>query len=199
MAVLTLGLAASAWAQEDASAGTAKKGHSLAGHLLVAAPKMADPRFVHTVIYMVEHNADGAMGLVINRVIGRGPIAEFLKGFGIDAKPGLGAIDLHYGGPVDRRRGLILHTGDYQDETTRVVDDTFAMTAELGVLRAMGRGEGPRRLLFALGYSGWAPGQLENEMARDDWVLAPADEELIFDEDVASKWERAMAKIKVPL
>ena len=199
LAAVMLIAAVPAGGQEDAPEALPKKGHSLAGQLLVAAPKMADPRFVRTVIYMVEHDANGAMGLVINRVIGRGPLAEFLKGFGIDAREGLGLIELHYGGPVERGLGIVLHTGDYRDPTTRIVDETFAMTMQLGVLKAMGRGEGPRRSLFALGYAGWAPGQLEDEMARDDWVLAPADEDLVFDDDMANKWERAMDKVKIRL
>ena len=188
-----------ATAAESEKPAARKQGHSFAGHLLVATQKMRDPRFARSVIYMVEHSREGAMGLVINRVIGRGSTAKFLHGFGIEAEVELGAILLHYGGPVERGRGLVLHTGDYSDRATKVVDERFSMTTELEVLRAMARGEGPRRTLFALGYAGWAPGQLEDEMSRDDWVLAPADEDLVFDDDMASKWERAMAKVRVRL
>ncbi len=174
-------------------------GESLAGRLLVAAPSMPDQRFARTVIYIVEHNANGAMGLVINKVIGRGPLEEFLKGFGIQADKDVGSINLHYGGPVERSRGLILHTGDYQNETTTVVDKSFSMTMDLDVLKAMGRGAGPRRTIVALGYSGWGPGQLEGEMKRDDWDVADPDEDLVFDNNVETMWERARERIRIKL
>jgi putative transcriptional regulator len=174
-------------------------GESLVGKLLVAAPKMSDPRFTRTVIYMVEHNANGAMGLVINKIIGRGPLMEFLKGFGIQADADAGAIKLHYGGPVERSRGLVLHTGDYRDDTTRVVDKSFSMTMQLDILRALGRGEGPRRAIVALGYSGWGPGQLEGEMKRQDWDVASPDEDLVFDGEFESLWDRARERIRIKL
>lgn len=188
---------ATAGAMADAAAPA--PGESLAGQILVAAPSMPDPRFARTVIYIIEHNANGAMGVVINKVIGRGPLEEFLKGFGIDADEDMGSIDLHYGGPVERSRGLILHTSDYRDETTRVVNKTFSMTMRLEVLMAMGRGAGPRRAIVTLGYSGWGPGQLESEMKRDDWDVAVPDEDLVFDDNVESMWERARERIRLRL
>jgi putative transcriptional regulator len=182
-----------------AEAASPAAGESLAGRLLVAAPSMPDPRFARTVIYIVEHNANGAMGLVINKVIGRGPLEEFLKGFDIQADEDMGSVNLHYGGPVERSRGLILHTGDYRNDTTTVVNKSFSMTMDLDVLKAMGRGAGPRRTIVALGYSGWGPGQLEGEMKRDDWDVAVPDEDLVFDDEVETMWKRARERVRIKL
>jgi len=163
----------------------------LAGQLLVASAKIKDPRFAKTVIYMVSHDHQGALGLIVNRVYGSGPMAEFLKGFDIDAAGIDGNIRLHYGGPVAPGAGFILHTADYKGPGTHVVDDRIAMTTEREVLKAISEGNGPRRSLFALGYSGWGAGQLEGEIARGDWFSTPVDEDLIFGDDQTGKWDRA--------
>jgi putative transcriptional regulator len=162
------------------------------GQLLVATPEMADPRFAHAVIFMVDHNAGGAMGLVVNRSIGVGPLKALLKGFGIEPKEELGTVHLHCGGPVDSARGFVLHSPDYSGPTTKVIDGQVALTTGHDILTALAEGKGPRKSLIILGYTGWGPGQLESEMARDDWLTAPADESLIFDEDSDSVWERAI-------
>ncbi len=171
----------------------------LAGQLLVATQKLGDPRFAHTVIYMVDHDAKGAMGLIVNRAIGVGPLDKLLKGFGIEGEDAAGTIRLHYGGPVDLAHGFILHSTDYKGPGTRVVNKGVAITTKLEVLKAIAKGEGPKRSLFALGYAGWGPGQLEGEIARDDWVTAPADENLIFSDDLESTWDRAIKKAGVAL
>jgi putative transcriptional regulator len=106
---------------------------------------------------------------------------------------------VHFGGPVEPGRGFVLHTPDYHDNGTLVVGDNFAITATLDILRAMGRGEGPSRSLFALGYAGWAPGQLDAEMQANGWLSVPADSDLVFDDDFAAKWQRALAKIGIDL
>ncbi len=171
----------------------------LAGQLLVATQKLGDPRFAHTVIYMVDHDAKGAMGLIVNRAYGVGPLDKLLKGFGIEDEDATGTIRLHYGGPVAPARGFILHSADYKGPGTRVVNKEMAITTKLEVLKAIAKGEGPKRSLFALGYAGWGPGQLEGEIARDDWVTAPADESLIFSDDLESTWDRAIKKAGVAL
>jgi len=171
----------------------------LAGQLLVATKQIGDPRFARTVIYMVAHDHSGAVGLVINRVYGKGPLKKFLKGFDIDANGADGEIRLHYGGPVEPGVGFVLHTADYNGPGTRVVDSRMAMTTEMSVLKAIAEGRGPRLALFALGYSGWGPGQLEGEIARGDWFSAPADEKLVFDDDDASKWDRAAGRAGLKL
>ena len=171
----------------------------LAGELLVAAPKMGDPRFARTVIYMIEHNASGAMGLVINRPFGEGPLAVFLKGFGLEAEHAEGTIWLQYGGPVELQEPFVLHTNDYADNDTIRLSETVHMSSPLRILKALAEGRGPRQLVFAFGYAGWSPNQLEGEIARDDWYTAPADEGVIFDDDFETKWDRAMAVAGVRL
>ncbi len=171
----------------------------LAGQLLVATQKLGDPRFTRTVIYMVDHDAKGAMGLIVNRAYGVGPLDKLLKGFGIEDEDLAGTIRLHYGGPVDTGRGFVLHSADFEGPGTRVVNKEVAITTKLEVLKAIAKGEGPKRSLFALGYAGWGPGQLEGEIARDDWVTAPADQDLIFSDDLESTWDRAIKMAGVAL
>ena len=171
----------------------------LAGQLLVATQKLGDPRFAHTVIYMVNHDAKGAMGLIVNRAYGVGPLDKLLKGFGIEDEGVAGTIRLHYGGPVDTGIGFVLHSTDFEGPGTRVVNKEVAITTKLEVLKAIAKGEGPKHSLFALGYAGWGPGQLEGEIARDDWVTAPADQDLIFSDDLESTWDRAIKMAGVAL
>ena len=171
----------------------------LAGQLLVATPKINDPRFAKTVIYMVRHDKTGALGLIVNRIYGSGPMEEFLKGFDFDATGIGGDIQLHYGGPVAPGAGFILHTADYNGPGTHVVDDRMAMTTERSVLKAISEGLGPRLSLFAFGYAGWEAGQLEGEIKRGDWFSTPADEDLIFGKDQDGKWDRASGKAGLKL
>jgi putative transcriptional regulator len=183
----------------DTPAPEIKSSLYLTGQLLVASPQIGDPRFAQTVIYMVSHTQDGAQGFVVNKAFGSGPMEKFMKGFNIDPGQFKGEIRLHYGGPVDPGAGFVLHTADYNGPSTRVVNATMAMTTEMSVLKAIAEGNGPRQSLFALGYSGWGPGQLEGEIARGDWFSAPADENLIFDDDLKTKWDRASDKAGLKL
>lgn len=172
---------------------------SLAGKLLVATTKIRDPRFMRTVIYMVRHDATGAMGLVLNRPMEKIPLARVLQELGIESQDVSGTVRMHYGGPVQRSRGFVLHTADYVGRSTVVVDDTVAMTSDSAVWRDVALGTGPRRSRLVLGHSGWAPGQLETEIRAGHWVAVPADEELVFDDDYDGKWPRAMARRRITL
>lgn len=165
----------------------------VAGQLLIAAPTMPDPRFARTVIYMVDHSAHGAFGLVINRPLGAGPLDKLIKGFGIDPGQAAGNVVLHYGGPVDSSGLFVLHSTDWQGPATPAPSGPLAMTADTEVFKAIADGNGPKRRLVMVGYAGWGPGQLEQEMARKDWLTAPADPDLVFDDAAATKWERASA------
>jgi len=197
MTVLVLGLLARPAGTASQNGDTPPKPSGLAGQLLVAAEEMGDPRFVRTVILMVRHDATGAMGLVVNRPIGEVPIAKLLEGVGLDGTGVRGDIRLHYGGPVEPRQVLTLHAADYTIEgTLRVTGDT-AVTGNPEILRAIGRGKGPKRHLVVLGYAGWAPGQLEGEMKAGGWVAVPADAAIVFDDKYDTKWERAMARRRV--
>lgn len=172
---------------------------NLTGQLLVATERMPDPRFMRTVIYMVRHDSGGAMGLVLNRPMVEIPLARVLEQLGIESKDASGSVRTHYGGPVERTRGFVLHTADYVGQSTVLVRDGVAMTGQPEIWRAIAAGTGPRRSLFILGHSGWAPGQLEAEMGAGHWVAVPADEALIFDGDYDGKWPRAMARRRINL
>ncbi len=172
----------------------------LEGQFLVAAPKMPDPRFAKTVILMVKHDATGAMGFVINKVFGRGPLPIFLKGFGIKAETTVNeTVVLYYGGPVELESAAVLHSLDYKDVSTKKIGKNLAWSNRKDVLSAVAAGKGPKERIFILGYSGWSPGQLEQEMAREDWLTAPADGALVFDQDPKTLWDRIMIKAGVKL
>ncbi|HZK89368.1 MAG TPA: YqgE/AlgH family protein [Stellaceae bacterium] len=171
---------------------------SLTGQLLVAMPQMQDPRFARSVVYMCAHSEEaGAMGLVINKTIDALTVDELYEHLKIDAVRPNRPRPVHFGGPVDPGRGFVLHSADYREEGTLGIGDQFAMTATLTILRAIGKGEGPRRSLLALGYAGWAPGQLDAEIQANGWLSVAADSELVFDAAQDSKWQRALAKLGV--
>ena len=176
------------------TAGAAPEIGSLTGQLLVATPDMPDPRFARTVLYMLRHDAAGAMGLVLNRPVGDLPVARLLEQLGLENKGVQGTVRVHYGGPVAGLQGFVLHTPDYQGNGTRIVADGVALTSQSEILRDISTGGGPRRFLLAFGYAGWASGQLEAEMKAGHWVAVPADEALLFDDDYQGKWDRAWAR-----
>ena len=171
----------------------------LDGQLLIAMPAMGDPRFARSVVYICAHTADGAMGLVVNKLIDSLTFPDLLQQLGIEPG-GLGrAIRVHFGGPVESARGFVLHSTDYIHDATMVVDDKIALTATVDVLKAMASGKGPALSLLALGYAGWAPGQLDAEIQANGWLLCPADEELVFGSDIGRKWAQAIRKIGIDL
>jgi putative transcriptional regulator len=172
---------------------------SLAGWLLVATDAMSDSRFARTVIYMTRHTEAGAMGFVINVPLGEVPFERALRPFGLEVPPSSGTVRVYYGGPVDERRGFVLHTPDWTGEGTTVVDGGFALSDDPKVLQALARGAGPRRALFVLGFAGWGRGQLDAEMTTGAWAVAPADERLVFDEDPTQKWIEAMSRRRLEL
>jgi putative transcriptional regulator len=171
----------------------------LSGHLLIAMPTMRDPRFARTLIYMCAHNAEGAMGLVINRLIGSLSFPDLLKQLGFEEKGLQDDRKVHFGGPVETSRGFVLHSSDKLEEGSLLVDDDVALTSTTDILRAIVAGEGPTRSILALGYAGWGPGQLDAELQANSWLHVSADQSLLFDDDLESKWVRAMAKIGVNL
>ncbi len=142
------------------------------------------------------------MGLVVNRPVRDMPLAPLLRKFGLDDRGVTGSVRAHYGGPVEIGQGFLLHTAEYTTEGTALVAGDIAMTPTPGVLTALSdiaRGAGPRKSLFAVGYAGWAPGQLEGEIERGAWITVPADEALLFDEDHARKWDRATARRRITI
>jgi len=167
---------------------------SLVGQLLVAAPTIGDPRFAHTVILVIRHDSEGAFGIMINRPIGESSIRSLLEAAG-DSDPDItGSIRIFAGGPVQPELGFIVHSAEYRRAETIDVDGRVAMTASRQVLRDMGHRQGPEKSLFAFGYAGWGPAQLEGELARHDWFTTPEEPKLIFDDDRDNLWEDAMAR-----
>ena len=169
----------------------------LPGQLLIAMPSMTDPRFEKSVIYMCAHNADGAMGLVINRAIDSLTFPELLEQLEIDSGSGGDQIRVLFGGPVEQARGFVLHSPDYIQDASLVVDDNVVLTATIDILRAIANGTGPNNCLLALGYAGWGAGQLDSEIKSNGWLSVDADEELVFGCNLDEKWERAMTKIGI--
>jgi putative transcriptional regulator len=169
----------------------------LAGQMLIAMPQMRDARFSRTVVYLCAHTKEGAMGLVINRMFNGLSFPDLLEQLNIEPTPLCDPIKIHFGGPVEAGRGFVLHSTDYVQETTLVVNDEVGLTATIDVLKAIANGEGPSRSLLALGYAGWGAGQLDNEIMDNAWLSVEPDDELLFGTDLDTKWERAIAKIGV--
>ncbi len=171
------------------------QGGYMSGQLLIAMPSMQDNRFARTVIYMCAHNIEGAMGLVINRLAGAVTFPDLLQQLGIDSPKSGTDTRIHFGGPVETGRGFVLHSGEYRHESTLEVNDEVALTATIDILQDIAKGRGPRRSLLALGYAGWGPGQLDTEIHANGWLHVAPDEGLVFDDDLDSKWDRAIAKL----
>ena len=170
----------------------------LEGKLLIAMPGMGDERFAQTVIYICAHSAKGAMGIVINKPIPGLSFAELMKQLQIETSPSIGSFPILYGGPVETGRGFVLHSGDYEgNESTLPVSEDISLTATLDILRAIADGRGPRQALFALGYAGWAPGQVETEFQSNGWLHCEADATLVFGTDPQEKWRTALARLGV--
>jgi putative transcriptional regulator len=175
---------------------TDDEGH-LAGMLLVAMPGMPDERFARSVVYLCAHSEQGAMGLVINHVAENVRFPTIIEQLGIETSIDLSQTPVHLGGPVESSRGFVLHSSDYVRESTLVIDEQFALTATVDILKAMATGDGPRRAVFALGYAGWAAGQLDEEIQRNGWLVAPADPEIVYDLDSTAKWEQTMRRLGI--
>jgi putative transcriptional regulator len=172
---------------------------SLAGQLLVATPEMSDPRFSHTVILMVQHNKDGALGIVINRPLDELPLAQLLDALGQDSTGVDGKVRIFAGGPVQPQIGFIVHSPEYHHTGTIDIDGRVAMTSSPEVLLDIGHDEGPKKRLVAFGYAGWGAGQLESELALGAWITVPEDPSLVFDVDRDKLWDAVMARHTIPL
>lgn len=170
----------------------------LDGQILIAMPSMRDPRFQRSLVYLCAHSQEGAMGLIVNREAEGLTLEKLFEKLGIPASAEIAAHPVHYGGPVEPGRGFVLHSADYSSpDATVAVDEQTAMTATLEVLHAMSAGRGPKDAIVALGYAGWAPGQLEDELRHNGWLTCEADRELLFGEDQDAKWDKALAKLGI--
>lgn len=183
---------------------------NLTGQLLIAMPGMGDPRFEHAVVLICAHSDEGAMGLIVNKptedVVLR-DLLEQVKIMPSDQAPELG---VHFGGPVETARGFVLHRQDYRSTVNTLpvgagdvaspeggADQRFGLTATVDVLEDLARGKGPADAIVALGYSGWGPGQLEDEISQNGWLTCQADTDLVFDTDDGDKWEAALKSMGV--
>lgn len=174
--------------------GTAADDNVPPGQLLVASPRMGDPRFAGTVVVMIEHGIGGALGVAINRPVADRPIAEMLRAIGQDPGNAKGSLTVFLGGPVEPTVGVVVHTRDYHLSATLVLDDNLAVTSPALVLRDIASGRGPRKYLFLLGYAGWGPNQLESELSLGAWVTVSESPALVFDMDRAKLWKSALAQ-----
>jgi putative transcriptional regulator len=168
---------------------------------------MGDERFARPVIYICAHSTEGAMGIVVNQPASDVSFADLLVQLKVVPAEDLiqlptaaGGIKVLKGGPVDTQRGFVLHSSDFFIEnSTLPIDEGICLTATLDILKAIARGNGPKAAILALGYAGWEPGQLENEIQRNGWLHCAADLELIFGADTNGKYQRALRKIGVDL
>ena len=172
--------------------------NTLTGKLLIAMPGMGDPRFERSVIFMCSHGDDGALGLIVNKPTPAISFPQLLDQLEIDAGPSSRQINVHFGGPVENGRGFVLHSNDYDaNDSTLEVGADFGMTATLDILEDIARGQGPGQAILALGYSGWGPGQLEDEIRDNGWLAVDSSPELVFASDDDGKWAAALSSIGV--
>ncbi len=165
----------------------------LVGDLLVAAPDMRDPRFVQTVILLVQHDKTGALGIVINRLIEKRTVASLLAAMGKPDAGVHGTLRIYAGGPVEPTVGFVVHSAEYHRPETITVDGQVAVTSSPAILSDIGHGIGPAKRLLAFGYAGWGPGQLEAELAQHAWFIEREDPKLVFDDDRDIVWKEALA------
>jgi putative transcriptional regulator len=171
----------------------------LTNHFLIAMPGLEDPNFYHSVTYICEHNAEGALGLVINRLLDM-QLGDILQHMNVEhAELEARQMPVHLGGPVQQDRGFVLHEplGDW--EATLKVTDRIGITSSVDILHAVARNEGPEHALVTLGYAGWGAGQLEQEMADNAWLSGPADPEILFKTPDEDRWRAAAASLGVDL
>jgi putative transcriptional regulator len=183
-----------------------KRGY-LDGQMLIAMPSMGDERFARTVIYVCAHSTEGAMGIVVNQPASHISFSDLLVQLEvvpaedlIQLPSGTNSVKVLKGGPVDTQRGFVLHSSDFFIEnSTLPIDEGICLTATLDILKAIARGDGPKSAILALGYAGWAPGQLENEIQHNGWLHCSADTELIFGQDTGGKYDLALRKLGIDL
>jgi putative transcriptional regulator len=177
----------------------------LSGQLLVAMPSADDNNFAGSVVYVCAHSSEGAMGIVINRPAEHLSFVDLLQQLellpedrAINVPPLIEYMSVFVGGPVETGRGFVLHSADYfSTDSTLAIDGNVCLTATIDILRAIAQGAGPHKSLLALGYAGWAPGQLESEIQANGWLTCPGDAELVFDPRVEEKYALALGKLGV--
>src|SRR5438270_8471877 len=191
-------------AAKKTASGGPKRGY-LDGQMLIAMPSMRDERFSRSLIYVCAHSSEGAMGIIVNQIAANVNFPDLLVQLEvipaadvIQLPQRAGGVKVLKGGPVETGRGFVLHSADFFiQNSTLPIDEGICLTATLDILKAIARGDGPASAVLALGYAGWAPGQLEKEINQNGWLHCAADRELIFGQDADGKYERAMRKIGI--
>jgi putative transcriptional regulator len=179
----------------------------LDGQMLIAMPALQDGPFSRSVIYICAHSTDGAMGIIVNHPAANINFPDLLVQLEvipaadrIQLPPRAETVKVLKGGPVETQRGFVLHSSDFFiEDSTLPIDDGVCLTATLDILKAIARGKGPASAVLALGYAGWAAGQLESEIQGNGWLHCAADPELIFGADIESKYDKALRKIGINL
>jgi putative transcriptional regulator len=176
-----------------------KKDNTLAGKLLLAMPTIGDPRFNRAVIFMCAHDESGAMGLMVNHELIDVGFDKIIEQTGIEdeIRVDLSKINVMNGGPVENSRGLLLHTGDFHQKDTVNVSEKYGVSGTIDALRDVLTGNGPDKMIFALGHAGWTAGQLDQELQQNTWLVAEASEELLFDTPNDQKWEKALKSLGI--
>lgn len=170
---------------------------SLQGNFLLATPQMPDPRFRQQVIYLCSHDANGAMGLVVNQPSVYS-LAEIFKGAQIDATDEDWPL-IYLGGPVELEAAFFLYTDDYESQSYLTVGQGVRLSRDPQILQDIAKGLGPQRYLFLLGYAGWASGQLEAELAVNGWLILPAENTIMFDTPDHEKWQKAALRFGIDI
>ena len=165
--------------------------------LLVAMPGLDMGFFQRSVVYVCAHSAAGAMGIVINQKLPDIEFKELLSQLRLPTPQLLVEPIVHFGGPVETGRGFVLHSTDFLQEDTVRINDDMCITGTVDILKAISEGKGPARSIFALGYAGWGPGQLEAEVQANSWLTLPADDELLFQTALGRKWDMALDRLGI--
>lgn len=168
----------------------------LLGKLLVALPGMPDPRFEKSVILMCAHSDQGAMGIIVNKPFEGLSFRELVERLDVKVTADTPDPPILFGGPVGTGQGFVLHSSEFGNgEATMPVTSEISLTATIEILRAIAEGRGPQKSLFALGYAGWGPGQIENELMSNGWIPCDVQKDILFDLDCALKWQAALGSI----
>jgi putative transcriptional regulator len=169
----------------------------LTGKILLATPFMTDNRFTQSVVYVCGHDENGAMGFILNKPLPSVHLQDLFNQLKIEHTQNIDALNIFYGGPIEIGRGFVLHSPDYMSQTTVRITNKFSITATLEILKLIGSNLGPQKFLLLMGYSGWAAGQLENEVNDNHWIIINEGEDLVYDMDPLHKWEHAYKALKI--
>jgi putative transcriptional regulator len=181
--------------------GQQKENNFMAGKLLLSMPTMSDPRFFKSVIFICTHDENGAMGLMINNPVPGLNFKDLLKQLNVEFAPTmekkLGDIKVMGGGPVETARGFILHGTDFIQKDTIKINEKISVTGTIDAIKEIAANNGPKEMVFVLGYAGWSAGQLEDEIQNNAWLLIDTDHDLIFNTTSDEKWDKAIKKLGI--